>query len=464
MVVGGSRRSPGAVRARRRGRAARRRRAARAGGARVHRRPARHRAARGRGVRALPDARPTRSRVASARSSTSADAVLVGPGFDDPDETRATLLAVAEPRPAAWCWTPSRSASCRDVPRDALPADLILNPNEEEAGILLGRELSGRPRRPTCSRSPGASTPSSTATASWPTRTVGLADRGGRPGTRDLGQRRCPGRSDRGLRRARSGAGAGRGLGRVGPRDRRRSAHRADRPRLPRQGAGGGASPLPSSPSERAAAPLADVRLSTALVDHRHPSPRPGRMIAAPERNRHDYTASMRSIAKTAHDVFGWSSLRDGQEEAVSALLTGRDVITVLPTGAGKSAIYQLAGTILEGITVVVSPLIALQRDQLNQLEEAPELQEGLRSTRPSANGRPTRRGAGSRVETRVSCSSPPSSWRRTRSSADCTISAWVCSPSTRRTAWPAGGTTSDRTTCGWATSGPVSAAGRPSR
>jgi ATP-dependent DNA helicase RecQ len=75
------------------------------------------------------------------------------------------------------------------------------------------------------------------------------------------------------------------------------------------------------------------------------------------------------SIAQTAHEVFGWKSLRDGQEDAVSALLAGRDVISVLPTGAGKSAIYQLAGTLLGGITLVVSPLIALQRDQLNQLE-----------------------------------------------------------------------------------------------
>ena len=77
------------------------------------------------------------------------------------------------------------------------------------------------------------------------------------------------------------------------------------------------------------------------------------------------------AIAQVARDVFGWKSLREGQEEAVSALLGGRDVITVLPTGAGKSAIYQLAGTLIEGVTLVVSPLIALQRDQLNQLEDA---------------------------------------------------------------------------------------------
>ncbi|QIG40619.1 RecQ family ATP-dependent DNA helicase [Microbacterium sp. 4R-513] len=83
-------------------------------------------------------------------------------------------------------------------------------------------------------------------------------------------------------------------------------------------------------------------------------------------------------IAQAARDFFGWEHLRDGQEEAVAALVDGRDVITVLPTGAGKSAVYQLAGTIREGITVVVSPLIALQRDQLNQLEETPRAPKGV--------------------------------------------------------------------------------------
>ena len=79
------------------------------------------------------------------------------------------------------------------------------------------------------------------------------------------------------------------------------------------------------------------------------------------------------SISETAREVFGWESLRDGQEEAVAALLDGRDVIAVLPTGAGKSAVYQLAGALRPGITVVVSPLIALQADQLAQFEDQPD-------------------------------------------------------------------------------------------
>ncbi|MFH8249929.1 RecQ family ATP-dependent DNA helicase [Microbacterium sp. B2969] len=87
---------------------------------------------------------------------------------------------------------------------------------------------------------------------------------------------------------------------------------------------------------------------------------------------------SERSIAQTARELFGWAGLRDGQEEAVAALLEGRDVITVLPTGGGKSAVYQLAGAMTPGITVVVSPLIALQRDQLARLADTPDAPRGV--------------------------------------------------------------------------------------
>ena len=71
-----------------------------------------------------------------------ADAVLLGPGFDEPDETRATLLAVARAEIGCLVLDAFALGILRDVPRDALPADLILNPNEEEASLLLGRALS----------------------------------------------------------------------------------------------------------------------------------------------------------------------------------------------------------------------------------------------------------------------------------------------------------------------------------
>jgi ATP-dependent DNA helicase RecQ len=82
-------------------------------------------------------------------------------------------------------------------------------------------------------------------------------------------------------------------------------------------------------------------------------------------------------IARTAREIFGWEALREGQTEAIEALLDGRDAIVVLPTGAGKSAVYQLAGAMRDGLTVVVSPLIALQDDQLAQLESAPGAPRG---------------------------------------------------------------------------------------
>ena len=69
-----------------------------------------------------------------------------------------------------------------------------------------------------------------------------------------------------------------------------------------------------------------------------------------------------------AYRVFGWDDLRPLQTEAVQAAVGGRDVLAVLPTGYGKSAIYQLAGIIAGGPTIVVSPLIALQTDQCDGL------------------------------------------------------------------------------------------------
>jgi ATP-dependent DNA helicase RecQ len=72
-----------------------------------------------------------------------------------------------------------------------------------------------------------------------------------------------------------------------------------------------------------------------------------------------------RSAAEVARRVFGWHRLRPAQQDAVDAVLAGHDTLVVLPTGAGKSAVYQVAGLLLPGPTVVVSPLLALQRDQL---------------------------------------------------------------------------------------------------
>jgi ATP-dependent DNA helicase RecQ len=75
-------------------------------------------------------------------------------------------------------------------------------------------------------------------------------------------------------------------------------------------------------------------------------------------------------IARAARELLGFEQLRPGQEEAVRAVLAGRDTLAVLPTGSGKSAIYELATALGGGPTVVVSPLLALQRDQIEKIEE----------------------------------------------------------------------------------------------
>jgi ATP-dependent DNA helicase RecQ len=72
----------------------------------------------------------------------------------------------------------------------------------------------------------------------------------------------------------------------------------------------------------------------------------------------------------TARERLGIGRLKRGQEEALVSVFGGRDTLVVMPSGAGKSAIYQVAGLLTPGITVVVSPILALQRDQLASIEE----------------------------------------------------------------------------------------------
>src|SRR5918997_4859993 len=75
-------------------------------------------------------------------------------------------------------------------------------------------------------------------------------------------------------------------------------------------------------------------------------------------------------IEGVARESFGWQRLRPGQGEAAAAVVEGRDTLAVMSTGYGKSAIYQIAGLLIPGPTVVVSPLIALQREQAEELEQ----------------------------------------------------------------------------------------------
>ena len=79
----------------------------------------------------------------------------------------------------------------------------------------------------------------------------------------------------------------------------------------------------------------------------------------------------MNGAAPLLRDVFGFDSFRPGQEEIVEAVAAGENVLAIMPTGGGKSLCFQLPALMRDGVTVVISPLIALMRDQVRALQEA---------------------------------------------------------------------------------------------
>jgi len=86
-------------------------------------------------------------------------------------------------------------------------------------------------------------------------------------------------------------------------------------------------------------------------------------------KNASDPTLGKR-LEQALHEWFGFASFQSGQEEVVTRVMEGQDTLAILATGAGKSLCYQLPALMLDGTTVVVSPLIALMKDQLDMLAE----------------------------------------------------------------------------------------------
>src|SRR5690349_8621959 len=80
-------------------------------------------------------------------------------------------------------------------------------------------------------------------------------------------------------------------------------------------------------------------------------------------------------------EYFGFRRFRPGQADAIDSALQGRDTLVVMPTGSGKSLCFQLTALALEGITVVVSPLISLMKDQVDNLNDNGVWAVGMNST-----------------------------------------------------------------------------------
>jgi ATP-dependent DNA helicase RecQ len=97
-------------------------------------------------------------------------------------------------------------------------------------------------------------------------------------------------------------------------------------------------------------------------------------------------------IAKALHRHFGFSSFRANQEQIVRAILSGRDVFAAMPTGGGKSLCYQLPALLEKGLTVVVSPLISLMKDQVDGARESGIAASFLNSSLSAEEAAKTRR------------------------------------------------------------------------
>jgi len=127
--------------------------------------------------------------------------------------------------------------------------------------------------------------------------------------------------------------------------------------------------------------------------------------------------------------------LRPEQESSIHAILEGCDTLAVMPTGSGKSAMYQIAGVMLPGPTVVVSPLIALDQDQVEKLDELDLPSSPINSNMEFVGRRETFQRLAE---------------RKRKPWSNCELRGRLSSWSTRRIASASGATTSGKITTGW--------------
>ena len=102
----------------------------------------------------------------------------------------------------------------------------------------------------------------------------------------------------------------------------------------------------------------------------------------------------MTAARRVLSEVFGFAAFRPGQEAVIEALLAGRNALAVMPTGSGKSLCFQVPALVMDALTVVVSPLVALMRDQVAALRLA-GVRGGRYSLRQRPRGEPCRLAAG---------------------------------------------------------------------
>ena len=155
---------------------------------------------------------------------------------------------------------------------------------------------------------------------------------------------------------------------------------------------------------------------------------------------------SLEDAVSSLRKHFGFDDFREGQRDVIGSILEGKDAVVVMPTGSGKSLCYQLPAMILDGATLVVSPLIALMKDQVDALRARGLPATFINSSIPNPNS--------ARVSTRFVVANTsssmllPNGFAAVASTPHCNRFRSRSSQLTKRTASQPGVTTFVLTTC----------------